>query len=105
MLERHKHWLDKVPVKNARVPMRSDKKYLEELENCSKEVDPEQVEELEKEFGFKYRAATGELIFAMVTARVDISFPVVKLCQYNILRFKPRSHIEFGRQECLSWEY
>lgn len=33
--------------------------------------------------GFKYRAATGKLIFAMVTCRPDISHSIIKLTQYN----------------------
>ena len=33
--------------------------------------------------GFHYRQAIGELIFAMVTCRPDISFPLIKLSQYS----------------------
>jgi hypothetical protein len=33
--------------------------------------------------GFSYRMTIGELIYALVVARVDISFAVIKLSQYG----------------------
>ena len=36
---------------------------------------------LEKEMKFNYRQAIGELIYAMVTCRPDISSPLIKLSQ------------------------
>ena len=33
--------------------------------------------------GVKYRQATGELLFAMITCRPDISYAVLKLTQHN----------------------
>ena len=39
--------------------------------------------ETEKHYGFSYRQAIGELIYAMVTCRPDISFPLIKLSQYS----------------------
>ena len=38
---------------------------------------------LQQEMGFNYRQAIGELIYMMVTCRPDISFPLIKLSQYN----------------------
>ena len=38
---------------------------------------------LQKEKGFSYRQAIGELIYAMVTTRPDISFPIIKLSQFS----------------------
>ena len=38
--------------------------------------------------GSKYRTATGELLFAMVTCRPDISNVVIKLTQFNINQAK-----------------
>ena len=62
--------------------MTSDSKQMNELEqNRSNTI--EEIIVLEKEFKFKYRSATGELIFAMVTCRQDISFHTTKLSQYN----------------------
>ena len=46
---------------------------------------------------FNYRQAIGELIFAMVTCRPDISFPLIKLSQYsaNPARVHYEAVIEF----------
>ena len=63
--------------------MNNDNKYIADLEKAKGPSDPTHQKELEKEMGFKYRAATGELIFAMVSCRVDISFSVIKLTQFN----------------------
>ena len=69
--------------------MKSDKELARALEqteaptNANGDIDINSIQKLEKEFGFKYRSAKEELIFAMVTARPDISFATVKLCQYN----------------------
>ena len=56
------------------------RKQMEQAEPAS----PAELKSLEKEFGFKYRQGIGELLYAMVTCRPDISFPVVKLSQYSV---------------------
>ena len=38
---------------------------------------------LQRKMGFKYRQAIGEFLYAMVTYRPSISFPMVKLSQYS----------------------
>ena len=38
---------------------------------------------VEKEYGFSYRSAIGEIIYALVTCRPEISFPCIKLSQYS----------------------
>ena len=63
--------------------MISENSYMRELESSKGSQDPNATNEFLKTHGFKYRNATGELIFAMVTCRADISFPVLKLTQYN----------------------
>ena len=61
----------------------SDKDTIRNMEKELGPTDPEEERKLEKEMGIKYRACTGELIFAMVTCRPDISYAVLKLTQYN----------------------
>ena len=61
----------------------AEKSKIKEIDTTTGPTDPEEHKKLEKEMGFKYRACTGELIFAMVTCRPDISFAVLKLTQYN----------------------
>lgn len=43
----------------------------------------EEIDLLESEMTFGYRQAIGELIYAMITCRPDISFAVIKLSQYS----------------------
>ena len=69
-------------TKSVPIPM-MDKDKLRELETTTGPEDPVDKKKLEDEFGFKYRTCTGELIFAMVTCRPDISFAILKLTQYN----------------------
>ena len=70
-------------TQNKPVPMQSDAKYMRELETTKGLPGATAQNEFISQHGFKYRNATGELIFAMVTCRADISFPVLKLTQYN----------------------
>ena len=64
------------------LPLNSDKEFMSKLET-SGSTDAQQIRHLEDKYGFKYRTATGELIFAMVTCRPDIGFAVMKLSQFN----------------------
>ena len=63
------------------LPMNPDRTYLTKLDESAKhDDDPKAIEESK---GFSYRQAIGELIYAMVTTRPDISFPVIKLAQFS----------------------
>ena len=64
-------------------PLHCDKDFISKLETEPGSKDPQDIKKLEEKFGFKYRTATGELIFAMVTCRPDIAFAVMKLSQFN----------------------
>ncbi len=64
------------------LPMKSDNNYQRQLENQPLPT-PEEISALEREMGFGYRQAIGELIYALCTCRPDISYPVIKLSQYS----------------------
>ena len=64
-------------------PMSSDSRLMQELENTLGPENKIDQRKLEKQMGFSYRAAIGELIYAMVVCRPDISFAVTKLSQYS----------------------
>ena len=69
--------------KHKPLPMESNSTYVKTLEST---IGPTTIDEqsvLANNAGFKYRNATGELIFAMITCRADIAFSVIKLTQYN----------------------
>ena len=65
------------------IPMREDSSYLAILDAVKGPEDPFQKIELEKEMKFSYRQAIGEIMFAMITCRPDISYPVIKLSTYS----------------------
>ena len=91
VVKRHGHWMRDIPVSNEPHTMTSTSDYARLLE-ADESATIDEIVALEEEFQFKYRSATGELIFALVTTRPDISFPVIKLCQYN--GCPGRSHFE-----------
>ena len=76
-------WLqDEKPTAAFPIPMRSDSAYLHTIETA----EPFQQEDriaYENTLGFTYRQAIGEIIYALVTCRPDISFAAIKLSQYS----------------------
>ena len=78
----HHQWQD-LKASNIPIPMRSDSKYQRELELAIRPTTPADQLHLQKQAGFSYRMTTGELIYALVVARLDISFAIIKLCQYS----------------------
>ena len=68
---------------NVPIPASDDRNFAKMLETAVPPESPEQQRLLQVEMGFNYRQAVGELIFAMVTCRPDISFPLIKLSQYS----------------------
>ena len=83
MLLKH-HWIRKEPdhTHTFPTPMISEPSYQRKLETAETPTEKE-IAQLEKKHGFGYRQAIGELIYALVTCRPDISFPVIKLSQYS----------------------
>ena len=83
ILSKHPWIKDLKPMTaNKPIPMNPDPKYQRKLE-LSEPATPEQVQQLEKKYKFKYRQAVGEMIYAMVTCRPDISYSIIKLSQYS----------------------
>ena len=80
----HHHWLAKeYPLSKAKpIPMKDNTEYHRKLESAVP-LTTQERELLEKRIGFTYRQAIGELIYALVTCRPDLSFAVVKLAQYS----------------------
>ena len=62
--------------------MSDDSKYNRDIENATP-LNDDDIHTTEKEYSFSYRQGIGELIYAMVTCRPDISFHLIKLSQYN----------------------
>ena len=83
ILTRHS-WLHYVyKLSKAPVPMRSESKYLTEMENSKEPESEKERRELEIRLKFNYRQALGKILYAMVTCRPDISVAITKLSQYS----------------------
>ena len=65
------------------LPMRSDSKYQHQLELATRPQTPEEQQHVQAQAGFSYRTTIGELIYALVIARPDISLATTKLSQYT----------------------
>jgi hypothetical protein len=63
--------------------MHSDNKYIHSLEQAQIPTTEEEKRIIQNCMGFNYRQAIGKLIYAMVTCRPDISYPLIKLSQYS----------------------
>lgn len=79
----HHGWENDYVHATRPIPMRSESQYQAELETSQGPQTPKERQELEKQMGFSYRQAIGELIFAMTICRLDISAAVIKLSQYS----------------------
>ena len=80
LLEMH-DWT-KLKAAHKPIPMRDDSTYQRVLELAHGPTTSQEQDHIQKQAGFSYRAAIGELIYAMVVARPDISFATTKLSQY-----------------------
>ena len=64
------------------MPMRTDTEYQRNLETAKPLSDQERLK-LEKLYGFTYRQGVGEILYALVTCRPDISYSTIKLSQFS----------------------
>ena len=83
ILETHEWLQEPCKMPNNPIPMNNDTSYITLLETSKGPEPPLQKFQLENEMGFSYRQAIGELMFAMVTCRPDISYPVLKLSTFS----------------------
>ena len=83
ILTRHGWLSDTYKHQNYPVPMRSDSKFLSALENAKGPENDIERNKLESKMKFSYRQALGEILYAMVTCRPDISVSITKLSQYS----------------------
>ena len=63
--------------------MKSEPAYARSLETAELPTTDKERYHAAKSAGINYRQVIGELIYAMVTCRPDISFPLIKLSQYS----------------------
>ena len=77
------HGWTSLKASNLPVPMRNDPAYQKQLETAPRPTTENEQQAIQHAAGFSYRMTTGELIYAMVTARPEISFATTKLTQYG----------------------
>ena len=77
------HNWTQLPAANKPIPIQSTSAYQTTLETTPCPTTPAEQQICQDEAGFSYRAAIGELIYALITARPDISFCTTKLSQYS----------------------
>ena len=84
VIEAHTSWLQhELPLSNKPLPVPTDTNYMKKLEEAQPPENDMEKLKLQLAMGLNYRQAIGELIYAMVTCRPDISFPLIKLSQYS----------------------
>jgi hypothetical protein len=83
IIDEHKWMIDETKISNMPIPMPEDKKYMDRIENAIAPTNENDRTKLQLKMNFNYRQAIGELIYAMVTCRPDISYPLIKLSQYS----------------------
>ncbi|EJK59937.1 hypothetical protein THAOC_19786 [Thalassiosira oceanica] len=64
-------------------PLPNRQTFMRSFLNATGDPDPKAQADLTKRFGFGYRNAIGELIYAMVTCRPDLSYAVVRSSQFS----------------------
>ena len=82
IINEHPYMFENYHAHRLPIPIPDDKSFLHVLESATAPETEEEQRRLQLEMQFNYRQAIGELIFAMVTCRPDISFPLIKLSQY-----------------------
>jgi hypothetical protein len=68
---------------NRPLPMPTTDTFLRNFSSTVGTDDEKELEKLKKEFGFGYRNGIGELIYAIVTCRPDLSTTVVRCAQHS----------------------
>ena len=82
ILKNHPWINDEKPAGDFPLPMKADNDYVRRLEIAEPLLENERIA-YENELGFSYRQGIGEIIYALVTCRPDISFAAIKLSQYS----------------------
>ena len=83
ILENHDWRNDPSKCHVAPILVKEEASYQTILDTTPLPANYTEREQLEVEMGFSYRQALGEMLFAMVTCRPDISFCVIKLSKYS----------------------
>ncbi len=77
-------WLRSHNIPNRATPLPQHDSFMKTFLSAVGDPTPRVQEELSNRMGLKYRNGVGELIYALVTCRPDISYAVVKCAQSTV---------------------
>ena len=77
-------WMNKQQMSNRPTPLPQAESFLKSFITATGDPSTAAQEKLSNEMGIKYRNGLGELIYALVTCRPEISYAVVKCAQATV---------------------
>jgi hypothetical protein len=85
-------WMRSHNIPNRATPLPQTDSFVKTFLTADGDPDPVIQNELSKRMGIKYRNGVGELIYALVTCRPDISYAVVKCAQSTVAPHEVHYH-------------
>jgi hypothetical protein len=76
-------WMKLYLILDCPTPLPTTPPFMKGLQMEEGNPNPVTQQTLEKKMGFNYRSGIGQLVYAMVCCRPDLSFATVKLSQHN----------------------
>ena len=77
------HGWENETLRSRPAPMKTNNKYLADIQLHEGPKDQYEARKLQKKMGFNYRQCIGELIYALTVCHIDISIAVIKLSQHS----------------------
>ncbi len=76
-------WMKSYLILDHPTPLPTTPQFMKVLQTDEGNPDPVAQRTLKKKMGFSYHSSIGQLVYAMVCCRPDLSFATVKLSQHN----------------------
>jgi hypothetical protein len=76
-------WMKSYLILDCPTPLPTTQQFMKALQTEEGDPNPIAKKALEKKMGFSYCSSIGQLVYAMVCCRPDLSFAAVKLSQHN----------------------
>ncbi len=85
-------WMGKHHMSNKPTPLPQAESFIKLFMSAEGDPSPSEQEKLGNRMGVQYHSGVGELIYALVTCRPDISYAVVKCAQSTVAPHKIHYH-------------
>jgi hypothetical protein len=76
-------WMKSYLISDRPTPLPTTLQFMKALQLEEGDPDKKAQQALAKKMGFSYRSGIGQLVYAMICCRPDLSFATVKLSQHN----------------------